>query len=261
MNPRQLRRATRVYGPLLLPVGLDEALQARRIFQARGLQVQSLLHARRAYLSRVHLLPPDLSLEDRLIVDVGANEGNFSAAVLSLAPGANVIAIEPNPEPRERMRARLGEGVEIVAKAVGAETGMASFNVTREDHNSSLRVPRTEQMVGLTSDSGWEVERRIEVEVTTLDELVGSREVGVVKIDVQGAEMDVLSGGRSALSRTSAVLLEVTFFSHYESDSIFGALHEEMTGQGFDLVAMSHAGRTPDGRSAWADACYARRGT
>jgi FkbM family methyltransferase len=246
--------------PLLMPVALEEAVEARRIFRARGLRAGSLLEARRAFLSRVHLVPPDVDLASGRVIDIGANEGNFSAAVLSVAPRARVVAVEPNAAPRERMRRRLGERVTIVPKAVGRTVGVAEFNVTRHDHNSSLREPRTDHMATLLEDPGWEVARRIEVEVTTLDELAGSEDVAVVKIDVQGAEMDVLQGGRSALRRTAAVLMEVTFFSHYEADTTFGALHEEMTLQGFELVAMSDPVRTaPEGLSSWADACYARK--
>jgi FkbM family methyltransferase len=255
-----LRRVAGVAVPLLTPVALREAIDARRIFQARGLHAGSLVEARRAYLSRVHLIPPWVDLRSGLIVDIGANEGNFSAAVAGLAPGARIIACEPNPAPRERLRARLGSKVEIVDAAIGAEPGHATFNITAMDHNSSLRMPRSEKMGALLQQEGWEVTERLDVEVTTLDALVGDRDVAVVKLDVQGAEMDVLMGGGEALRRTQAVLMEVTFFSHYESDATFGALHDRMTELGFELVSIAQpalAGK--DGRFAWSDACYARQ--
>jgi FkbM family methyltransferase len=216
-----------------------------------------LIQARRAFLSRLHLLPRDLDLSSGLVIDIGANEGDFSAAMLSVAPDAKVIAVEPNPEPRERLRKRLGERVSVVPKAVGRESGTAVFNITAEDHNSSLREPRTAQMADLLDDPGWRVTRRLEVDVTTLDEIAGSDEVAVVKIDVQGSEMDVLSGGIATLRRAQAVLLEMTFISHYESDATFGPLHDEMTRQGFKLISASDPARTiPDGVCTWTDACY-----
>jgi FkbM family methyltransferase len=255
-----LRRIAGVAVPLLTPVALREALDARKIFQARGLQAGSLVDARRAYLSRVHLIPPSVDLRSGLIVDIGANEGNFSAAVAALAPGARIIACEPNPAPRERLRARLGDKVEIVDQAIGLEQGRAIFNITGMDHNSSLREPRSEEMGQLMQEAeGWAVTERLEVEVTTLDALVGDREVAVVKLDVQGAELDVLLGGGEALARTQAVLMEVTFFSHYEADATFGALHARMVDLGFELVAMAQPALAGEqGRFAWSDACYAR---
>ncbi|WCB96581.1 methyltransferase [Baekduia alba] len=245
--------------PLLTPVALREAIDARRIFQARGLHAPSLLHARRAYLSRVHLIPPSVDLDAGLIIDIGANEGSFSAAVARLAPHAEIIACEPNPAPRERLRKRLGDRVTIVDQAIGLEPGRATFNITAMDHNSSLREPRSEEMGALLDDAGWEVTERVDVEVTTLDLLVGDRDVAVVKLDVQGAELDVLLGGTNALARTQAVLMEVTFFSHYEADATFGALHARMVDLGFELVAMAQPALAgAQGRFAWSDACYAR---
>lgn len=246
--------------PLLMPVALRQAFDARRIFRARGLQPGSLVQARRAYLSRVHLIPPWVDLERGVVLDVGANEGNFAAAVLGLAPRARIIAAEPNPEPATRLRARLGDRVEVVEKAVGREVGTAVFNITAQDHNSSLREPMTDKMSALLDDPGWEVTQRLEVPVVTLDELAGDEPVSVLKLDVQGAEMDVLEGGERTLARTDAVLVEVTFFSHYESDATFGALHAELARQGFELVGMSESSVAgEDEVPAWADACYARR--
>src|SRR4051794_41350967 len=96
----------RIVGRVAMPGALEEALEARRTFRRRGLQVPSLRVCRQAWLSRLHLLPPDLDLEDGLVIDIGANEGNFTAALKALAPNATVVAVEPAPEPRARFEAR-----------------------------------------------------------------------------------------------------------------------------------------------------------
>jgi FkbM family methyltransferase len=189
------------------------------------------------------------------VLDVGANEGSFSAAILELAPAATIVAVEPAPGPRARLEARFGDRITIVPKAMAAQSGSATLHITAHDHNSSLRAPRAE-MVSTYHDIGWAVREDIEVPTTSLDDLVGDRAVSVLKLDVQGGELAVLQGGRQALGKTSAVLIEVTFFSHYEGDATFGPLHDEMTRLGFVLTAMSEPGRTEDGRATWADACY-----
>lgn len=213
----------------------------------------------RASRWRLHLVPPDVDLQQGLIVDVGANEGRFSAAVLSLAPEARIVAVEPAPEPLERLRRRIGErpNVSVVAGAVSDRKGQATFVVTGHDNNSSLRRPRPE-MERMLQDPGWRVTDEITVPTTTLDELVGSREVALLKLDVQGGEREVLDGGRLALAHTAAVLLEVTFVSHYEGDATFEELHAKLAQSGFHLVGMSSPARSPAGEATWADACYAR---
>jgi FkbM family methyltransferase len=195
-----------------------------------------------------------------LILDVGANEGDFSAAVLGLAPEATIVAVEPSPEPLARLRARVAgrPNVTIVPKAVAAESGTARFHVTAHDHNASLQQPRTEKMGALYRDEGWGVREVLEVETVSLDELAGGRDVALLKLDVQGGEMKAIRGGRDALGRTHAVLMEVTFVSHYEGDASFQELNRAMLDLGFELAGISSPGRSSDGAPAWADACYVR---
>jgi FkbM family methyltransferase len=261
MAPGDLADTARIVARLAMPVGLAEALEARRTFRRRGLRTPSLRICRQAWLSRLHLLPADLDLTSGLVLDVGANEGSFTNAILALAPGARVLAVEPAPGPQAQLRERFGADarVEVAAQALADRSGTATFHLTEHSHNSSLRTPRAE-MTGLYEDEGWRVAGAIEVPVTTLDELVGERDVAVLKLDVQGGEREVLRGGAATLARTRAVLMEVTFVSHYEGDATFDGLHQEMVGLGFELISVSEPGRTAGGDVAtWADACYARR--
>ncbi len=242
-----------------LPLGLVRASEARRIFRNRGLRNVSLRAAAAAWLSGVHLLPADIDLQDALVIDLGANEGDFSAAILGIAPRARIVAVEPGPGPRKRLRRRLGANpnVEIRDVAVSAEAGTQTFRLTAHDHNSSLLAPRPESQKAI--GGGWEVREEIEVRTVSLDELVGDREPDVVKLDVQGAEMDVIRGGQAALRRTRAVLLEMNLFSQYEGDATFDALHREMGRLGFELVNVQAPVTTADGTATFVGGCYARR--
>jgi len=245
-------------GRAALPIAATRALEARRLFHERGLTDVSLREAFQAWLARVHLLPADLDLRDATVVDLGANEGAFSAGVLAVAPRARVIAVEPGPAALARLRARLGRypNVEIRGAAVARESGTAAFHITGHDHGSSLQQPLSESraVVG----AGAEVVETIEVPTLSLDDLVEDRAVDVLKIDVQGSELDVLRGGRGALARSRAVLLEMNFFSQYEGDATFDTLHAEMTGLGFQLVNVSPTLTQPDGTAIFIDGCYAR---
>jgi FkbM family methyltransferase len=236
-------------------------LESKRFFRQRGLHAESLLAYRRAWLARLHLLPPELDLRYGVILDVGANEGDFSAAILALVPDATLVAVEPSPEPLARLEARVGgrPNVTIVPKAVAAESGTARFHVTVHDHNASLQPPRTDQMGALYRHEGWGIRDVLEVETVTLDELAGGEDVALLKLDVQGGEMEAIRGGREALARTAAVLMEVTFVSHYEDDAGFQELNRAMLDLGFELGGISNPGRSPEGVPTWADACYVRR--
>lgn len=256
-RPGKLVGRARLAATLAVPVGLMRAREAQRVFRARGYDV-SLRSALEAWLMRVHLLPAGIDLRGGLVLDIGANEGAFSGAVLAVAPDASIIAAEPAPDPRARLQRRLGAlpNVQILDVAVSGASGSATFHLTAHDHNSSLHAPRAEMQQ--TVDQGWLPAGEIQVRTMTLDELVGDRTVDVLKIDVQGSEMDVLRGGDAALSRARSVLLEMNFLSQYEGDATFNTLHAEMDRRGFSLVNVSPTMSTPDGTAIFIDGCYAR---
>lgn len=243
-----------------MPIGAVRAVEAQRLFRARGYDDVSLKTALHAWMARVHLLPADIDLRRAVVFDIGANEGAFTGGVLAIAPQAQIIAAEPGPAPRARMQARFGAlpNVEILDVAVAATSGTATFHLRAHDHNSSLRTAREEMTTVI--DAGWKAAGDLQVRTVTLDELVGERPVDVVKIDVQGSEMDVLRGGEATLARATAVLLEMNFFSQYHGDDTFNPLHAEMDRLGFSLVNVSPTLTTPDGTATFIDGCYTRRG-
>jgi hypothetical protein len=145
-----------------------------------------------------------------------------------------------------------------VPKAVAAASGTAEFNITAHDHNASLQRPRSEEMGALYEDEGWGVQKVLEVETVSLDELLDGKDVALLKLDVQGGEMEAIKGGREALARTHTLLMEVTFVSHYENDASFQDLNGTMLDLGFELGGISSPGRSQAGVPTWADACYVR---
>jgi FkbM family methyltransferase len=246
---------------LAVPVGLAEALETRAVLTRRGLARTSLVDARRARLAGLHMLPADLRLDGRLVVDVGANEGWFSRSVLSVAPGAQVIAVEPTPIPLATLRAELGghPGVTIVPKALAGEEGTATMHVTDAHTFSSLLAPRpeTDGLYGAPTGTVTAAQA-LEVPVTTLDAVVGDRDVALLKLDVQGGELGVLAGGDATLPRTDAILCEVLFVSHYEGDAPFPVLNRRMEELGFVLRDVSDVQRNAEGTALFAEACFVR---
>ncbi len=245
----------REYVPSIRDAALPGLL--REFSQARAVGLD-LLTYRAMRAARLHLLPSLDLLRQGLIVDLGANVGDWAAAVLRVEPNAEVIAVEPAPGPRQALQQRFGNRVTVDARAVSGEVGLAAFHVTVHSHNASLRSPHPESDVLYGVPGAWQVKETIEVQTTTVDQLVAGRSVALLKIDVQGAERDVLAGAASTLPCTEAVLLEMTFVSHYAGDTTFPWLHEHMAEQGFELVGLSDPFLSSRNTVLWCDACYAR---
>jgi len=128
--------------------------------------------------------------------DVGAHVGNRVRAWRGL--GARVIAVEPQPDFARLLRLLFGRdrNVTIVAKALGAKAGTARLGIsTATPTVSSLSPGWIESVATDRSFARVRWDRSVEVEVTTLDDLIAAHgEPAFCKIDVEGFEADVLRG-------------------------------------------------------------------
>lgn len=137
-----------------------------------------------------------------VVADVGANIGLLTLIMAWAAgPAGKVIAFEPEAIPRanlEKMRHLNGlSWVEVRDQAVGAQAGQLTFHVSDIiGHSSLYALPETEGS------------REIQVEVVRLDAV--AQRMDVVKIDVEGAELDVLAGmsGLIAKNKDLAIIAE-----------------------------------------------------
>jgi FkbM family methyltransferase len=141
------------------------------------------------------------------VADVGANVGLLTL-VCARATGADgrVWSFEPEPGPRAlaaKMKQANGlSWVTLEDCAVGREAGTLTFNVSPVIGHSSLYDLPADEMKQVT---------RIKVPVRPLDEAIGAgQRLDVVKIDVEGAELDVLAGmqGLFKANRDLALVVE-----------------------------------------------------
>lgn len=245
-----IKRAARVpeYADALQRLGVEKTVRrALRPDVRRGLLDLNLRY-----------LPAGLLKDLQGVVDVGGNEGSWTAAVLSMATPAQVVIVEPDPICASRLRDRFANKPNLRVEEAAASDGsheVLSLNLTSENWANSLMQPRTTEMDGLYGH-GYQVASTVEVAARTLDDLTAHMgQIDLMKIDVQGAEAAVIAGAACALGRTRCVQLEVGFYSHYEGDTLFPQLFDLLIGHGFHLAAMSPAA-VLRGRAMWADAFF-----
>ena len=172
------------------------------------------------------------------VIDVGANRGQFSLYARERFPEAKIFSIEPLCGPRSRIEKLFGQDgqVEILGFAAGAAGGAASLNVTQHDDSSSLLAPTTLQT---TRFRGTDVTASERVAVRALDEALGGRPLArpaLLKIDVQGFELEVLKGAGVLLREIDAVLIECSFVEFYSGQAIFDDVYRMMGAHGFQLL-------------------------
>jgi FkbM family methyltransferase len=125
------------------------------------------------------------------VADVGANVGLLTlSCATSVGPSGRVHAFEPDDGPRAHLAKTLKlnglHWVDVHACAVGAENGRRRFHVSPIIGHSSLYPLPVDEI---------DASRDIEVVVARLDDVIApGHRLDVVKIDVEGAELDVLDG-------------------------------------------------------------------
>jgi FkbM family methyltransferase len=179
-------------------------------------------------------------------VDVGANRGQVLREAVRVAPRGRHIAFEPIPRLAAEV-ARVFPQVDCRPLALGARAETAQFcHFTELDGWSGLlRRPEI-------SDERGRPEY-IPVQVSTLDVELADLTPSVLKIDVEGAELDVLEGGRSLLSRARPVVI----FEHVaQASTLYGAAPEApwdlLTELGYEIFSVTGDG--PFTRAAFAGA-------
>jgi FkbM family methyltransferase len=249
----------------VVPTGLLELMREWRAFRRVG---RSTAHAflnaarpadrRMRRVARLDALPDWFFGDVGCVVDVGAERGVWSEAILALVRPSSLYAVEPAPGSFVELEERLQPygGVHLFRCAAGSSTGTASLKLMSDPlWNSTLPV-RSEV---LTHYPKLEEVGVVEVEVTPLDSLLqDASSIDLLKVDVQGTEAEVFAGATETLARTAIVMLEVNFVSHYRGDTLFVGLHELMTEAGFELYRYADPHHDA-GRLLYADAIYVRQ--
>ena len=164
-------------------------------------RIKNLLPARLYYPYKISRelrgVEPEVAMLRELVpggctaIDVGANRGYYSWALAGVA--GTVEAFEPNPVLARFAQAKLGKRARLHEVALSDHEGVATLYVPRRASGSSLHI------IG-NLDNVYAHDRvdEIQVRLATLDSY-GFENVGFLKIDVEGSEMEVLAGARETI--------------------------------------------------------------
>lgn len=186
-------------------------------------KVDRLSHA--GFLSHLHAL----DLRPGTVFDVGAAQGDWTRACSSEFPDARYVLLEPLEEFASRLEELVAQLPHAaVFKAAGSATsGIAELHVHRDLVGSSL----LREAEGGATDG---IPR--EVETTTIDDIASRAQAEPpfwMKLDVQGAEIQVLRGATQTLVATDLVLMEVSLLPFFLGGPILDDIVAFMRGAGF----------------------------
>ncbi|MEH2510511.1 FkbM family methyltransferase [Nitrobacteraceae bacterium AZCC 1564] len=157
------------------------------------------------------------SIGDGLIIDVGANRGQSTAAFKSQAPKARIFAFEPEPRSAARLSERFRDDAFVTVQdcALGAQSGTITFFVPSYGRWECDGMAATDRATATDwlKDPGRMLrfdENKVDVKeyavaCKTLDSY--NLSPSLIKLHAQGAELDILKGSIETIRRSRPALM------------------------------------------------------
>lgn len=194
------------------------------------------------------------------VLDIGANRGQFALAVRAVWPEARVLCFEPLPGPVRVLRALFAGDryVEVYEVAVGPRSGEALIHVSAADDSSSLLPigPLQERLFPGTGAVG-----SVPVRVVRLEDVIDPARLVrpvLLKLDVQGYELEALRGSEEVLEVVDHVLVECSFVELYAGQSLAHEVIDWLHARGLRLASIHNLITDRESRALQADFSFRR---
>ena len=189
------------------------------------------------------------------VVDIGANNGQFALVTRKCFPNSRIISFEPLAKPANKFIALFSNdpGIIFHQTAIGPRKGETTIHVSAANDSSSL-LPISllqEHLFPGTQEIRTEV-----VKVGRLSDYVKPEQIvapAMLKLDVQGYELEALRGCEDLLGRFSYVYVECSFVELYTSQALVDEVIAWLRVRGWRLGGIYNMAYDRDGRSIQAD--------
>lgn len=190
--------------------------------------------------------------QPRSIYDIGALHGEWSKEAAEVFPAAEHFLFEANADHERDLKS---SGYRYFIAALGAEDGVeAPFYVAKDvdPSGASLYRENTRHFV----DAKLMVRK---VVTTRLDSVVAAHGLplaDLAKIDTQGSELDVIAGGKHALSRCGVLIVETSFLNYNKGAPLFADVIAALDKLGMKCVDISQTHHIGPGFYVQADLVF-----
>ena len=207
------------------------------------------------------------------LIDVGAMSMGDRELFRPLVEkgGAQVVGFEPEPVECEKLTAQHGPPHRFLPCVIG-DGSKRTFHTCNLAWTSSLYPPNTPLLSLFQNlENLMQVVSTQEVQTVRLDDIPQAAGADYLKVDVQGAELDVLRGGTRLLADIVFVQTEVEFVPLYRGQPLFAEVDQalrkagfllhrfaEIAGRAFRPLVLNNDINAMGSQFLWADAFYVR---
>ena len=171
------------------------------------------------------------------IIDIGSNKGQFILLIEKIYPNKNIYSFEPIKEMIGKQKKFFSYKNNIIFHniALGSSTTLKEFLITtRMDSSSFLKIVSDKN-----KSKNYDIVENRNIQINTLDNLLINEKIShpvLIKIDVQGYELEVLRGANNLLKKTDYLLLEVSKNEMYQNQPIEKVIVEYLKNLNFDIL-------------------------
>jgi FkbM family methyltransferase len=181
------------------------------------------------------------------VVDIGANpiDGDPPYKRMLGAGLCTLVGFEPQAEALAELNRRKGPHERYLSSAVG-DGQEHTLHICQARGMTSLLPPDPAQLALFNEFPAFgRVVEQVRIPTRRLDDIDEIDHLDFLKIDVQGAELDVFTAGRHKLSRAVAIQVEVSFVTLYQGQPAFGAIDVALRELGFVPHCLAELKRWP----------------
>jgi FkbM family methyltransferase len=166
---------------------------------------------------------------------VGSGPEPFEA-ILECFPGSQIIGFEADKDLCEKLNKEASSGYNFFYQALGQKNEKRNFYNTENSMCSSLYQPNEKFIERYHAFEVMKLKNITQIDTVSLDHFVLENQIekiDLIKIDIQGAELDVFKGGKNTLKTTLFIISEVEFNTMYINQPLFGDVHNFLIKENF----------------------------
>ena len=213
-----------------------------------------------------------------MIANIGCRPSGYQESfevILEYFPGSQIIGFETDKDLCEKLNKQASGGYNFFYQALGQKNEKRNFYNTENPACSSLYQPNEKFFERYQHLEVMKLKNITQIDTVSLDYFCLENQIekiDLIKIDIQGAELDVFKGGKDTLKNTLFIVSEVEFNTLYINQPLFGDVHNFLIKENFMFnkffggfggstikpVVMSNNMYIPDTQTMWSDAIFVK---
>lgn len=197
------------------------------------------------------------------ILDVGANEGQYASGVINLGYSGAIYSFEPISSVYQKLQKKSSTNPRWSAFQIGIGSSEDKVSIHVSENLVSSSILRLNEDA-IRIQPRQRASRSEEINITTIDSFISRlplihKEI-LLKLDIQGYELEALKGAKNTLAATRLVQVELNFAQVYDGAPSYKDVWGFLEGLGFEIFTIIPGFRDPvNGRMLQADGIFVNK--